>query len=336
MPTAGRGLWTNVGETSVSSWCFSPYNAFTYYDCCRDVGSNPLGNVCFDDGWYTYERCCQFQFGPEIRGLPYMGTLPPVGFARLNFGNAGLLSLELEPTEKTAKDGANQVWMNSWYYGSFLANLPYYVSVAGDSWDAFRQIFAPLARRGPLRILDLGCGVGAASLAAARAGHNVTAVDVDPAALTLVRRNARRNGVRANLRTLLWSFVAPMSRDLQARMPFDVVFAEVGGVLVPLLNEPIDMAEVNRVIGGLIRNLHLLDARVNVFIGGYRASHTGPDSTTSIMLQALTNFARQRQTSRICGEGEERCERGAAQMSPPLWLESLGVAPPMRHALVLW
>lgn len=58
-------------------------------------------------------------------------------------------------------------------------------------------------REGPA--IELGCGVGIASLAAARAGWSVLATDYDSDALTFVEENARRNGIRlAGTRRLDW------------------------------------------------------------------------------------------------------------------------------------
>lgn len=48
----------------------------------------------------------------------------------------------------------------------------------------------------PGRLVDLGCGSGVLSIAAAKLGFGpVVAVDLDPAAVDATRRNARRNGV---------------------------------------------------------------------------------------------------------------------------------------------
>lgn len=48
----------------------------------------------------------------------------------------------------------------------------------------------------PARVLELGCGCGAAAVLLARAGHAVTAVDLDPAAAASCARNAALNGTR--------------------------------------------------------------------------------------------------------------------------------------------
>jgi predicted nicotinamide N-methyase len=57
------------------------------------------------------------------------------------------------------------------------------------------------------RVVELGCGLGAPSVAAARAGAEVTATDGESAALDYARRNARQNGVSIDARRLEWDRV---------------------------------------------------------------------------------------------------------------------------------
>lgn len=49
------------------------------------------------------------------------------------------------------------------------------------------------------QVLDLGCGSGILSLAAARSGGTVTALDINPAAVQATRDNARRNGLHGTI-----------------------------------------------------------------------------------------------------------------------------------------
>jgi predicted nicotinamide N-methyase len=71
------------------------------------------------------------------------------------------------------------------------------------------------------RVVELGCGLGLPSIAAARAGASVLATDSDPEALELVARNARANGVDLETAAVDWS-----SPDgLAARAPFDLALA---------------------------------------------------------------------------------------------------------------
>jgi predicted nicotinamide N-methyase len=72
----------------------------------------------------------------------------------------------------------------------------------GQVWPAALALVRALAQAGRLggaRVLDLGCGPGLAGIVAARLGAAVTLADVVPDALELAGRNARANGVRAEL-----------------------------------------------------------------------------------------------------------------------------------------
>jgi predicted nicotinamide N-methyase len=72
-----------------------------------------------------------------------------------------------------------------------------------------------------LRVVELGCGLAAPSIAAARRGAAVLATDSDPEALELVERNARENGVRVETAAVDWS----RPDGLLSRAPFDLVLA---------------------------------------------------------------------------------------------------------------
>jgi predicted nicotinamide N-methyase len=71
------------------------------------------------------------------------------------------------------------------------------------------------------RVVELGCGLGVPSIAAARAGASVLATDSDPEALELLARNAHANGVELETAAADWSSPAA----LVARAPFDLVLA---------------------------------------------------------------------------------------------------------------
>jgi predicted nicotinamide N-methyase len=72
-----------------------------------------------------------------------------------------------------------------------------------------------------LRVVELGCGLAAPSIAAARGGARVLATDEDGEALELVARNARLNGVEVETAVADWADPG----DLVARGPFDLVLA---------------------------------------------------------------------------------------------------------------
>jgi len=76
----------------------------------------------------------------------------------------------------------------------------------------------PVAGR---RVLELGCGLGLPSIAAALAGAEVLATDWSPDAVAFVAENARRNG--AALDTLVSDWADP--ETLPALGPWDLVLA---------------------------------------------------------------------------------------------------------------
>ena len=69
----------------------------------------------------------------------------------------------------------------------------------------------------PAQVLELGCGCGLTSVLLAHAGHQVTAVDIDAAAVANTRSNAERN--RVSLRAL----VSDWDRELGPDERFDFI-----------------------------------------------------------------------------------------------------------------
>jgi predicted nicotinamide N-methyase len=96
---------------------------------------------------------------------------------------------------------------------------PYWAVLWRSGLALAREVAAtPIAGR---RVVELGCGLGAPSLAAARAGATVLATDACPEALALVARNARAAGVRIETARVDWAEPEP----LVERGPFDLVLA---------------------------------------------------------------------------------------------------------------
>jgi predicted nicotinamide N-methyase len=71
------------------------------------------------------------------------------------------------------------------------------------------------------RVVELGCGLGVPSIAAARAGAEVLATDASAEALALLERNAGANGVRVETAKVDWA----QPEELVSRAPFDLVLA---------------------------------------------------------------------------------------------------------------
>jgi predicted nicotinamide N-methyase len=114
--------------------------------------------------------------------------------------------------------------------------LPYWAEL----WPSSLALGRALAGRAlhGARTLELGCGLGLPSLAAALAGGRVLATDWSPASVEMTARNAERNGLRVE--TLRCSWTAP--EPLLARAPWDLVLASDvlyearnGEALLPLL-----------------------------------------------------------------------------------------------------
>ena len=95
--------------------------------------------------------------------------------------------------------------------------LPYWAELWPSSLALARAI-AKRALRGA-RTLELGCGLGLPSIAAALAGGRVLATDWSAEAVEMAAANAERNG--AALDTLVCSWTAP--EPLLAGAPWDLV-----------------------------------------------------------------------------------------------------------------
>jgi predicted nicotinamide N-methyase len=95
-----------------------------------------------------------------------------------------------------------------------------YWSVLWRSGVALARELDGAALRG-LRIVELGCGLAAPSIAAARGGAEVLATDACADALALVTRNAQLNDVCIETATVDWT----EPDELVRRAPFDLVLA---------------------------------------------------------------------------------------------------------------
>jgi predicted nicotinamide N-methyase len=116
-------------------------------------------------------------------------------------------------------------WAELWPSGSALA-----AAVAG----------LPLTGR---RVLELGCGLGLVSVAAAGAGARVLAADQSPEALAFTAANAERNGVPVE--TVRCTFAEP--GPLLDTGPYDLVLA--ADVLYEPATVPVLAALLPRLVG---------------------------------------------------------------------------------------
>ncbi len=97
--------------------------------------------------------------------------------------------------------------------------VPYW-SVLWRSGVALAREVAATDLRGR-RVVELGCGLGVPSLAAARSGAEVLASDEDPDAIALLERNARENGLSLRAVRAEWGDPGPLLDEA----PFDLALA---------------------------------------------------------------------------------------------------------------
>jgi predicted nicotinamide N-methyase len=95
--------------------------------------------------------------------------------------------------------------------------LPYWAELWPSGVALARRV-AARALKGA-SVLELGCGLGLPSLAAALAGGRVLATDWSPQAIELLRDNAERNGAALETAIVDWQRPAP----LLERAPWDLV-----------------------------------------------------------------------------------------------------------------
>jgi predicted nicotinamide N-methyase len=97
--------------------------------------------------------------------------------------------------------------------------LPYWAEL----WPSGVALARALGDRplGTRRVVELGCGLGLPSIAAALAGGRVLATDWSGAAIARAADNAHRNG--AEIETLVCSWADP--GPIEARGPWDLVLA---------------------------------------------------------------------------------------------------------------
>ena len=95
-----------------------------------------------------------------------------------------------------------------------------YWSILWRSGVALARELDGVALRG-LRVVELGCGLGVPSIAAARAGAVVLATDTSAEALTLLARNAHTNELEIETEIVDWAKPDRLVR----RAPFDLVVA---------------------------------------------------------------------------------------------------------------
>eukprot|EP00929_Paragymnodinium_shiwhaense_P060339 TRINITY_DN30146_c0_g1_i4.p1 TRINITY_DN30146_c0_g1~~TRINITY_DN30146_c0_g1_i4.p1 ORF type:complete len:318 (+),score=44.72 TRINITY_DN30146_c0_g1_i4:95-1048(+) len=271
--------------------CFPPDFPFLYEDCCRDV--QPFNNLpfmykqCFSES-YTWKRCCTFEFGPKLRGLPQMCSGPVSdddGAITFSVGQAGLVRVFC--TGLT-------LWTTMYYSARLLSDFEAVISASRTSWPAGHKSLEDFSGR-KLHILDVGCGAGALSVTAAKLGHTFTAVDIDPDAVALSKKNMALNGLEPTDKAfMVWDMRTQPSDEMLAQGPWDIAFSEVATLLMMKFNEDseYDLNTLNSIMADVLPTLFALPVKRFVFVGKYRQLYdqalTGIHwVTTSIMYRTV-------------------------------------------------
>jgi predicted nicotinamide N-methyase len=128
--------------------------------------------------------------------------------------------------------------------------LPYWAEL----WPSGLALAQHVSRRElhGLKVVELGCGLGLPSLAAAARGADVLATDWAEDATELLRRNADRNGVFLRVARVRWSEPEPLLRAapwdivLGADLLYEARNAEQLAELLPQLGGEMLLAEPGR------------------------------------------------------------------------------------------
>jgi S-adenosylmethionine-dependent methyltransferase len=145
---------------------------------------------------------------------------------------------------------------------SFLAGVDQWVGEFGRLRGVVRQHvvaaqLAEIAARGPLRVLDVGCGQGTQSLLLARNGHRVTGLDISEELLGHFQQALAAEPAEVRARVRLIQGPGEAAPEL-ASGPFDLVLCH--GVLMylddiaPMLAALSAVASANARLSLLIRN----------------------------------------------------------------------------------
>jgi predicted nicotinamide N-methyase len=128
--------------------------------------------------------------------------------------------------------------------------LPYWAELWPSGLALARHVAT--LELGGRRVLELGCGLGLPSLAAALQGAHVLATDWAEAAADLLRRNAERNDLSLRVARVRWSEPEPLLRAapwdlvLGADLLYEARNAEQLAMLLPRLGGDVLLAEPGR------------------------------------------------------------------------------------------
>ncbi|MFQ5463096.1 MAG: methyltransferase [Phycisphaerae bacterium] len=166
-----------------------------------------------------------------------------------------------------------------------------------ELWPASKMLAEWVIAERPGRgqeALELGCGLGLVSVAAARCGWQVTATDNDPTSIAFARHNAEKNGVQfASTMLLDWN------RTLQAG-PFERILA------ADVLYERMDHAPLL----GCIRQLLAPSGMAAIADPNRRIADSFPETAEGLGFQVAVTLAA------TCNHGGEPVRGRVFRISP--------------------
>ena len=180
---------------------------------------------------------------------------------------------EPEPTVETVKDFWEGHVNNEYYTDEARASAEYFAEIEERRYAThyhLAELFASLAGSSG-KLLEVGCGIGVDSIQLAKAGFDVTAVDLTENALAVAREYATHAGVtidfrRANAENLDFPDAT-----------FDVVYSF--GVLHHTPDIEQAVSEVHRVLkpgGKALIMLYARDSLVNLVHKAFRLPYESP------------------------------------------------------------
>lgn len=135
----------------------------------------------------------------------------------------------MEPAMKT--DTAHRAWNVKW---SSIEGRADWLAAEPDVVDLATELSS---RLGPVRALDLGCGVGRHALLFARLGFETSAVDLAEAGLAEVRKSAEDEGLEIDARVAAMTELPFADGSLDYVLSFNVLYHGDPGVVRAAIGE---------------------------------------------------------------------------------------------------
>lgn len=169
------------------------------------LGNTYLANFMFEDDRCIYPYLfCEVRFGETVAELAV-----PSGLGSVGPWHPGLLESVMWISENRGRLGIHAshcVLHERSFLGSFLRQsrnvyrTPYVgltdFGTQRRSFEIYRFFSEELTKAGRLRVLDVGCGSGYGAHLLGKAGLNVLAIDIEPAAVEFAKRIPERPNVR--------------------------------------------------------------------------------------------------------------------------------------------